>query len=139
MPYTSLNGEVQMSQREKQAKYDQETLLRHMASNIREGRDVNASHQYGSTSTTDAKISKALVMIACFAFLFFVNPLLGLFAILSYGSIRFIKARKASKPRRDAERAERQDKAKGLTRDMFGGVVNDAEQEERNKLFGNVL
>lgn len=138
MPYTSLNGEVQMSQREKQAKYDQETLLRHMASNIREGRDVNASRQYGSTSAADAKISKALVMIAGFAFLFFVNPLLGLLAILSYGLIRFIKACKASKPRRDAERAARQDKAKGITRDMFGSVVNEAEQEERSKLFSNV-
>lgn len=144
MPYTNLNGEAQMSQREKQAKYDQETLLRHMASNIREGRDVNASRKNVSSYQSGEKGSNTLVLIACLAFLFFVNPLLCLLVILPYAWARLNKARKAGKPRRDAERAalkqEREDKAKGVTRDMFGSIVTEeteAGQKERTEAFGS--
>jgi Na+-transporting methylmalonyl-CoA/oxaloacetate decarboxylase gamma subunit len=57
-----------------------------------------------------------------------LNPALGLLVILMFVISRMIKAYKANKPARAAEKAHKQDKANGVTRDMFGTIVRDTDR-----------
>lgn len=143
MPYIGSDGKEKMTAREYRAKYDQEMLLRHMASELQEHRRLNPKPRTAGDEM-NSKTSAAIIWTIITVVLFVVNPILSLLVIIPYACVRVIKSRKASKPRRDAERAaikqEREDKAKGITRDMFGSIVTEeteAERKERTELFGN--
>lgn len=131
MPYIGSDGKEKMTAREYRAKYDQEMLLRHMASELQEHRRLNPTPRTPSDEV-NSKISAAIIWAIITVVLFVVNPILGLLVIAAFVCMHFIKARKASKPWRDAERhAERQackDKAAGITRDMFGSIVRDSDR-----------
>jgi Na+-transporting methylmalonyl-CoA/oxaloacetate decarboxylase gamma subunit len=76
----------------------------------------------------NSKISAAIIGTIVTVVLFVLNPALGLLVILMFVISRMIKSYKANKPARAAEKAYKQDKANGITRDMFGTIVRDTDR-----------